>query len=497
MTGIDVSAKARGLGITTSFVDLTGGRAVALPQRVVILAQGATSAESSYTLDKAQITSATQANVYGRRSQIAAIARTLFPVGGQSIGSIPVTVLPLKAASGAVAASGKAVAAGTATAQCTFQPRIGGLLGRSFTLAVGAAAAAAAAALNTALAASLDLPVTAAVGTDETAAECTLTCAWKGPSGNSIEIEILGPTDCGITWTITDMASGAGDPDVAAALAVLGTAKWDTMIVNGPGKTTDALAALAAEGERRWGTHVHAPFVALVGETAASQSTACTVTDARPTDRVNAQIAAPDSPTAPWIIAADAAKAIARLANSNPPHDYGGLELTAVVPGDDSAEWNYPTRDAAAKAGSGTTSIRDGVVVLGDVLTMYHPSDEEPPAYSYVCDVVKVANVIYNAKRRMQAYDGRPLVADATPVSNPTALKPKMVRADFASMSKGLASAAVLADADYSNEASTFDISSTNPKRLDVVYRVRISGNANVLNLELGFGFYFGTPATA
>ena len=54
--GVDVSAVARVLGITTEFKDLRGGNARFLPQRIAVFAQG--SSGLSYSTEKWQATSA-------------------------------------------------------------------------------------------------------------------------------------------------------------------------------------------------------------------------------------------------------------------------------------------------------------------------------------------------------------------------------------------------------------------------------------------------------
>lgn len=87
-----------------------------------------------------------------------------------------------------------------------------------------------AAAIN-AVAATDGLPVTAAVD-GETTNQVNLTAVHKGTLGNVVEIEKGIVTEDGnnlaaTLLTITDMASGAGDPDLAAAFANLGSAEFD------------------------------------------------------------------------------------------------------------------------------------------------------------------------------------------------------------------------------------------------------------------------------
>jgi phage tail sheath gpL-like len=100
----------------------------------------------------------------------------------------------------------------------------------------------------------LTLPVTATVGTGGTAAPSTitLTCKWKGDTGNDIKIqEAYGgsfagefmPT--GMTTTVTAMAGGTGQPDFTACIAA--TADGDYVNVAMPFTDSSSLTTWATE----------------------------------------------------------------------------------------------------------------------------------------------------------------------------------------------------------------------------------------------------------
>jgi len=131
------------------------------------------------------------------------------------------------------------------------------------------------------------------------------------------------------------------------------------------------------------------------------------------------------------------------------------------------------------------------------VVTCYHPTGEEPPAYRYDCDLEKLATVIYNTALIFDStdWDGAPLVPDDQSVKNATAKKPKMALAAIYKMFDALADDAIISDPDFAKESSTAAISSVNPKRLDIKLVFLLSGNANVISIDLAFGFYYGTAA--
>lgn len=492
---VSPSAAARVVGIDTHFKDLRGGAAQSLPQHIAILAQGASA--KTYALTPKRITNAAEAaQTYGFGSPIHLAALELFPPAG-GVGAIPVTVLPLEDDYPAgLAASGTITPVGAAAAAASFWVRIAGILSAQFSLAVADSVAVQCDKIVAAVAAALNLPMLA---TDSTT-HVTLDAKWAGASGNALRVEVLDSNgDSSPLFTVLQPSGGLADPDVTTALAGIAS-QWITMVVNGMGPTnTTALNALQTKGEARWDKLVRRPFVAFVGNPEASVNTATAVTDARKTDRVNSQLVAPGSVQLPVQIAAAQVREIAKVADDNPPTDYGSRPVTTLLPGEDSIQWDYAQRDQAVKAGSSTIEIKNGQINVSDVVTMYHPDGEVPPAYRHVVDIVKLMTVIYNVDLEFAqpAWDGAPLIPDGQPTVNPRARKPSSAKAAMFRILDGLALEAVISDPAAAKAATVANISSTNPKRLDMTTTVQLSGNTNVISIDLNFGFFFGTAAAA
>lgn len=493
---VDATAVARVLGIETTFLDLRAGAVQFLPQHIGILGQGAT-ASAGYAMTPYRITSAAMAAArYGFGSPIHLAALQLFPITGGGVGSIPVTVYPLNDDAAGVASVATITPSGAATAIATYRARIGGILSAPFTTAVGDSVAIIIGKMVAAINAVLEMPMLAADGVTEV----DLTSKWEGASANLIEVEVLDnagqvPAD-DVTFTIVQPGTGAADPDVSAALALIGST-WITMLINclGPTNTT-ALDDIAAVGETRWGQLVRKPFVAFVGQNEAAVGTATTTTDARPSDRTNAQLVAPDSPSMPLIIAAAQVREIAKVANNNPPTDYGSRAVRGLVPGADGSQWDYSQRDQAVKAGSSTVEIKNGLVCISDVVTMYKPTGEVPPAYRYVVDIIKLMTIIYNLDLEFAqtSWDGAPLIPDDQATVNPNARKPMSAKAAVGRILDSLALNAIISDPETAKANTLASISSSNPKRLDVRTTVQLSGNTNIISVDLYFGFFFGAP---
>jgi phage tail sheath gpL-like len=346
--------------------------------------------------------------------------------------------------------------------------------------------------------ANINLPMTAAA----TLTEVTLTSKWKGESANDLVVSLveLSENDTGVTYAIVQPSGGAVNPGVQTALNQVGNV-WESLFLNCLNiEDTTALDLYSNFGEGRWGSLVRKPCVAFSGNTKTTVSAATTISDARKNDRTNAQLVAPGSDDLPLVVAARQLARIAKIANNNPPHDYGSQQATGLIPGADGDQWTYADRDQAVKKGSSTVEVRDGVVTLADTVTFYHPTGDPLPAYRYVVDIIKLQNIIFNIDLIFNnpEWDGAPLLPDDQPTVNRTAKKPKTAVAAVCALLDSLALNAILSNPEAAKASTLAAINDQNPKRLDVTTTVQLSGNTNIISVDLNFGFYFGvTPVVA
>ena len=259
-TAIDLSAVARVTGIQTLFKNLKRGAVQYLPQRIAVFGQGSTA--STYSTTKSQVTSALEvAQTYGFGSPLHLAVLQLLPTNGDGVGTLPVTVYPLDDAGGAVAAAGDITPVGAVTKAGSFVVRINNIVSVPFSVAVGDTVAQIVTKIYTAMAASLDLPMTAVDSTTKV----DVTAKWKGASGNDLYLEVVGPTDTGVTFAFTQPAGGATNPNIDAALAQIGNV-WETMIVNCLDVAdTTTLGKYTTAGEGRWLPTVRKPFIVFFG----------------------------------------------------------------------------------------------------------------------------------------------------------------------------------------------------------------------------------------
>ena len=488
---VDASAVARTLGISTNFVNLRESGVAQLPQRIAVIAQG--NSDAVFPAGKRQVTSAEEGgSIWGWGSPIHQALRQLFPRNGDGVGTIPVTVYPLEDAATGVAASGSIAPTGSQTKAASYRVIIGGVRSEQFVIPVGASVADVCTSMAAAINAVLEMPVTATA----TTTEVELEAKWKGLTGNDITVEVVGE-DLGTTFAVTAMSGGLVNPDITPALEQIGNV-WETLALNGLGATdTDALDALQTAGEARWGALVRKPFVAFSGSTEANVNTATAVPAARRDDHINSQLVAPGSKELPIAVAARQLARIAQVANSNPPTDYGSQRVDGITPGADGDQWDYAQRDLAVKAGSSTAEVKDGVLCIGDVVTYYRPTGDPNPAYRYVVDIVKLQNIIFNIDLifNQPEWDGAPLIPNGQPTVTPKARQPSAASAAVAGMLDALALEAIISDPKAAKARTVAAIDPDNPKRLNVSITIQLSGNTNIVSVDLNFGFYFGTPA--
>jgi phage tail sheath gpL-like len=331
------------------------------------------------------------------------------------------------------------------------------------------------------------------------ATNVTLTSGWKGASANDLIVEIIQDESVGVTFTVVQPTGGLVNPDVTAALNSVGQT-WETMALNAQNiEDTTTLDLFKTWGEGRWGELMHKPCIVFTGVNDASVDTATAVCQNRQTDRVNAQLVAPGSVNLPFVIAARQLARIVKVANDNPPTGYNAEKASGLLPGEAGVQWDYLSRDIAVKRGSSTVEVVDGVVNIGDVVTFWRPTGEEPPAFRYVCDIVKLQNILFNLQLIFAAKEwaAAPLIPDIQVTTNPKARKPKSAIAAVNALIDNLGLAAIVSDPKACKKLTTAVIDSQNPKRLNVGVKVSLSGNTLIKDVGLKFGFYFGQAAAA
>lgn len=486
--GVSASAISRVTGVQVSYKNFNAGAAQMLSQRLAVIGLG--NHGVTYGTDKYECegSAAEIGDRYGYGSPLHLIAKALFPVSGKGA-SFPVTFYPLAEAEGAIQATGKIEADGTSTKLGSGKVIIGGVTAE-FACPAEATEDVVLTAIKDAINANIDMPVTAGAIADN---ELTVTAKVSGTAGNAIKMYVEADIP-GIVFNATAMENGAVDPDIDTALAKVGEV-WETAFIcafnyNDAAKLEKAFVF----GEGRWDTLVKKPCLFFWGCTD-GYAVRTAVTDIRPKDYINALITSVASPELPYVIAAKAMlNDILTVADSNPAQGYKG-QLSGLIAGPDAAQENYQTRNSSAIKGASTNIKTGSVAELNDIVTFYHPvSEGKYPSRRYVVDIIKLMNIVYNMRLILEADEkkGAPLIEDNTVTSNPAAIQPKMVKSELLRLAKTLADKAIIQDTEFTKDGLKAEIDSENPKRLNVTFPVKLSGNAEVISGDIYYGFYLG-----
>jgi phage tail sheath gpL-like len=479
------SAISRVTGVNVEYRNFNSGNGGFLPQRVAVFGVG--NDDAVYSLEKYEATGSADAIAkrYGYGSPLHLAARQFFPTGGGGA-TFPVTFFPLKPATQATKAAGDISVTGAPAAAGSGTVAIGGIEAE-FPIAKGDAVATILAAVKDAINTKLEMPVTAGTIVD---GELPLTAKWKGETGNEITVEVTTIVE-GLNFGITAMAGGTLDPDVEPALAAIGQV-WETFILSCfSWKKTGRLDQYQLFCEGRWSELEKKPCLVAHG-CVDDYAVRTAVTDLRKYDYANFLIPSVGSRELTFVIAARGlVNDIVTNANSNPPLGYKG-KLTGLAAGADSAQETYQTRNNSVAKGASTNIKTGSVAELNDIITFYHPDGEPIPSRRYVVDLVKLMNVVFNVRMIMEADEkkGAPLVSDATPTTNPRAIQPKMVKTELMNLANSLSAAAITQEPLFTKENLVVKIDNFNPKRLNVQYPCKLSGNVEVTSTDIYFGFY-------
>lgn len=373
------------------YVEFDNSRALrglpAVAHKVLVIGQRLAGGTVLANVPTAILSAAQAEDAFGRGSMLASMLAAFKNANDTT----SVTAIALDDLVAGTVAAGSVAFTGPATAAGTLNLYIGGVR-----VQVGVTVAMTAAQLATAVVAAItaatQLPVTAAVDGVDTS-KVNITARHKGEAGNDIDLRVnyaLGELlPAGITAAFIAMIGGAGNPDIATAIAAMADTQYNTVIT----AYTDAtnLAAVEAELEDRWG-----PLVQLEGHAFAAASGThaelVTLGDTRNSPHLTL-VGAGKSPTAPWIWAAVAGAVDAFEPDPARPRQTLLLPgLLAPAPAD---RFTRAERDLLLHDGIATFTVDAGDLVRVErFITTYQESANGQADASYL-DIETVRTLAY------------------------------------------------------------------------------------------------------
>ena len=372
-----------------------------------------------------------------------------------------------------VAAAGSIAIGGAPTAPGTLNLYIAGILVQ-VAVASGEANSVTATNVNAAINAKTILPVTSAVdGGDDK--QVNITSRHKGETGNDIDIRVnyfqgqVLPK--GLTATIVAMVNGAGNPDVADAIAVINDDQFQSIIM----PWTDAANMLVLENElsdrfgpmeQTWG---HA-FAAIANTHAGLSTYGSARNSAHST-----VIGIDDSPNPPWVWAAVLAGTVEFHSSIDPARPFQTLELQNLLPPPEEKRFTRAERDLLLHDGISTFTVdAGGRVYIERVITTYQTNTFGVEDISYL-DYNTVATVDYIrfavASRIALRFPRYKLAGDGTNFAPGQAVvTPKVITAELVGLFRELEQVAIVEDFEQFKKDLIVVRSDADPNRVNCVY---------------------------
>lgn len=411
-------------------------------------------------------------SAFGRGSMLArmhAAMRAVDPVG-------EIWCIALADAGPGVNATGTITVTGPATGAGTINLYIAGQRVQ-VGVALSDSANTVAAAIVTAVNGSTDLPVTAVAAS----AVVTLTCRWKGATGNDITVldSFRGTAGgearpAGIGLAYVAMASGATNPSLTAAIIAMGDEEYDYVVHPYTDSTNlDYMQTEMGESSGRWSysrlIFGHA-YSALRGDLSSLTTAGGLRNDQHQT------IAAIDAdcPNPCWEYAACYAARNAVFLDANVARPTQTGELTGMLPPRAGQRFLFTEVNSLLSYGIATSYVAGGSLRVGRAITTYQENTFGQADASYLDSetlhqsayVLRDLRSVITSKyaRHALASDGTAFGAGAAIVT------PSVIRGELVARYRALEADGIVENAEAFAANLIVEIDSNNPNRLNVLY---------------------------
>lgn len=458
-----------------------------IPQRVALFGQyNAGKSVDNYT--PRFLSSADQAaQLYGVGSMLHLMARKAF-LGS---GSVEVYAVPIPDNAGASPASGAINVSGIATSGGTIALFIAGQK-IPVRVTLGDSASSIATAIGNAIAAAVNVPVTAT----PSGSSVSIVSKWGGATANQITMaldlddgdNLSEPT--GVTLSLSQPTGGTTDPNTAPAFDALG-ADFFTQVAY-PYSSSAALATLDSYWTARIAPEVKRPFLAMIGYTGLRAQYLADV-ELR-NSPAETYILAEASPNLALEVAASAVGVCSRSASANPARPWRSLVLPGIRAGNRPA-LTYAEHDAIQRKGGGTTDANlDGTIQIHDLVTTYKTNalGAEDDAFRYPESIANIQAKIYSLDNlfRGNPFDRAIVIDDQARTGLQYAVSPSRVKAFVLRLIDELwIPNAWSKDRDGIKASIRAEIDPSNPGRINVQLTDNIAAGLRIVGILYNWAF--------
>lgn len=401
---------------------------------------------------------------FGVGSQIALMAEAWFANNRFT----PLTVIALDDDSAGVAATKTVAITGPATAAGTFCLYIGG---KSVKVAV--ASGDSASTVATALAAAINADTTLSFTATANAGTVTLTCRWKGETGNVIDVRMNyysgEATPGGLAVSITAGTSGAKNPNIQGAIDVFGPAQYHIIIC--PFNDATNLAALRDELADRWGPTVQKEGFALLAkdDTVANLGTF----GGNYNTQFLSTLGVYGSPTPAFVIAAAYAAQVSASGQNDPARPFQTLELKGVLAPAQADRFTIEENNVLLYDGISTCYVGPGGEVrIQRAITMYRQNSfgADDTSYLDLTTVLTLAYLRYTLRTRIQTKFPRHKVANDGTRFGPgqAVVTPSVIKAECVALARQWENLGLVENVDAFVASLIVERNALDPNRIDI-----------------------------
>lgn len=330
---------------------------VAQPQKILILGQKTSSGTADENTPYVITQEGESISLFGQNSMVHAMFMALRAINNVT----QCTVIGLADDVAGTAATGTITIAGTPTLGATLNVYIAGERVR-----VGVATTDTATDIATNLSAAINATPALPVSATSAAGVVTLEAVHAGTLGNDIDVRLNyfngEYTPDGLTVTIAAMASGAGDPDIASALAATGAVQYNHIVM--PYTDSSNMLAMETALTDRWGPmtqnegHCYNAIRGTIGGLA-------TWASSRNSPHITTMAFEPaGTPTPLWVCAAVYGGVGSYFGAIDPARPLQTLQMTGILPAPEHIRWNRAERNLLLEDGLATHVVDAGGNVL-------------------------------------------------------------------------------------------------------------------------------------
>ncbi len=453
------------------YLEFNNSKAVAgsqtMPHKIAVIGQKLAAGTAGANTPISATSYAQAKTLFGAGSQLAFMADAIFKNNKRA----DVDFFPLAEVGNGTKATGKLSVSVSTAESGTIALMIAGKR-----IAVPVSAGQTAAQIATAIVAAItakasDLPVTAVVnGTNNY--EVDITCNWKGTTGNKIDIrhsyyqgEAL---PGGVTVTITDMASGATDPDVQDALDLFLETHY-TEVISAYTDSANLTAFVAAMAARDVATVQLDGYVfAAADDTHGNLTTLGNLKNSKHLLIMGYK----NSPTPPWEWAAALGTKCSFEASLDPAKPVQTVELVGILPPAQADRFTAEERDLLLFDGISTFTVdANGSVRIERVITTYktNPAGADDVSYLNWETVATLSYLRYDFRNIfLRKYPRFKLADDGNRFSEgQEIMTPKTAKAEAVSIFNGWQELGLVENADAFKEALVIERNALDKDRLD------------------------------